>query len=379
MKRKALPLRAGLALIMIEGFVLVSTMVAAATGAGGRLDGANTPQAHSGTGLPFIRHFSPSEYDGGPYNWAIAQDPRGVIYVGNQEGVLEFDGALWRLIQTPNRTTVRSLDVDASGRVFVGAVGELGYLAPNAVGDLEFVSLMEKLDPEDRGFTDVWNTIATEKGVYFSSFSRLFHFAGDTVHVIKSTSTIHRSFRVRQRIYVQEVDQGLMELVGDQLVSVPGGGQLRQEKISAMLPLGSEPSKNGQILICTRSNGLFRFDGKTITPFQTVLDDRLKTSLVYCGTVLADGRLALGTTKSGLFLLDQAGRPLGQITKGRGLEGEWVLSLLADREHGLWLGLNSGLARAELLSSLSHFGDHLGLEGIVVALHLTSRNPVRDN
>ena len=35
-----------------------------------------------------------------------------------QCGVIEYDGATWRLIETPTIDTVRSLDIDANGRIY---------------------------------------------------------------------------------------------------------------------------------------------------------------------------------------------------------------------------------------------------------------------
>lgn len=57
-----------------------------------------------------------------------------MIYVGNGDGILEFDGAHWRLIQVANGTEVRSLAVDGAGRIDVGANGELGALESDALG-----------------------------------------------------------------------------------------------------------------------------------------------------------------------------------------------------------------------------------------------------
>ena len=69
-------------------------------------------------GLPLVRSFSPKAYSAQAQNWAIVQDLRDVIYVGNGDGVLEFDGVRWRLIRVKNNTLVRSLAVDAQGRVY---------------------------------------------------------------------------------------------------------------------------------------------------------------------------------------------------------------------------------------------------------------------
>ena len=45
-----------------------------------------------------IYNYSAKSYKAAPQNWAIQQDKRGVLYIGNNEGVLEYDGVSWRLI-----------------------------------------------------------------------------------------------------------------------------------------------------------------------------------------------------------------------------------------------------------------------------------------
>lgn len=42
---------------------------------------------------PIVRSYSVSDYNVGIQNWAIAQDERGVMYFGNNSGLLEFDGS----------------------------------------------------------------------------------------------------------------------------------------------------------------------------------------------------------------------------------------------------------------------------------------------
>lgn len=56
------------------------------------------------------------DYGGAPGNQCVMQHPRtGFIYVGNNLGVLEFDGARWRLIRTPIGSVVRTLALDGRG------------------------------------------------------------------------------------------------------------------------------------------------------------------------------------------------------------------------------------------------------------------------
>jgi hypothetical protein len=47
-------------------------------------------------GFPIVENYVSKEYSANVQNWAIVQDHRGVMYFGNGEGVLEYDGVSWR-------------------------------------------------------------------------------------------------------------------------------------------------------------------------------------------------------------------------------------------------------------------------------------------
>ena len=100
---------------------------------------------HPEAGGPLLRLYPPEVYKGFGQNWILLQDKRGVIYVGTTNGVLEYDGVTWRKILTPARATVRSLAADASGRIYAGAVSELGYLEADAKG---VQSVLDQLEAE---------------------------------------------------------------------------------------------------------------------------------------------------------------------------------------------------------------------------------------
>ena len=108
-------------------------------------------------GIPFITNYSPQEYGASQQNWAIVQDNRGVMYFGNNDnGVLEYDGVTWRKIKSPNNSIIRSLAVDSAGRIYVGAVGEFGFLNPDKEGAYQYISLLSKVDSSDLGFSDMF-------------------------------------------------------------------------------------------------------------------------------------------------------------------------------------------------------------------------------
>ena len=70
-------------------------------------------------GIPYIANFTEKNHNGGTQNWEVVQSTNGIIYIGNNLGILEYDGVSWRIIKTPS--TVRSLAIDSNGKIFFGA------------------------------------------------------------------------------------------------------------------------------------------------------------------------------------------------------------------------------------------------------------------
>ena len=316
----------------------------------------STPRAAE-AGRPFVRKYLPNEYGAPEQNWAIVQDDRGVIYVGNNVGVLEYDGASWRLIRMPNKTTVRSLARDGEGRIYVGAVGEFGYLAPDASGETTFVSLLEHVPAEHREFADVWRTLLTPEGIYFQSPQYLFRWSDGRIRVWQPRTRFYRAAVANGTLYIGQPETGLMKMTGDSLEEVPGGRQFVDEGRPVILPYDDR-----RILIGTRADGLFLADGTAVTRFPTEVDGWLRTMDLYRGAELADETFALATTGGGMAIVDRQGRLLQHLDAASGV-GDSLYYVFPDRQGAVWLGMDGGLARVETPSPVSVFDRTLGLAG----------------
>lgn len=93
-----------------------------------------TSNVHSQIGTPHFKYFSPQDYKEGNRNWAIASDAKGVIYVGNDDGILRFDGISWELIPLPQNQIAYWLEKGEDGNIYVGANGEIGMLISDLNG-----------------------------------------------------------------------------------------------------------------------------------------------------------------------------------------------------------------------------------------------------
>jgi hypothetical protein len=134
------------------------------------------------------------------------------------------------------------LAIDPNGRIYVGAETEIGYLSPDSVGRMQYVSLMANVPEQYRDFGEVWETLATDHGIYFRASEYLFRWKisnasgqGD-LHVWKPKTSFYSVFLVEDKLYVQQQEIGMMEVAGDSLQLAPAGEKFPRKWIYVMLP-----------------------------------------------------------------------------------------------------------------------------------------------
>lgn len=314
-------------------------------------------------GQPVIQNYLPKDYHQHYQNWSVTQDSLGVIYIGNNQGVMRFDGSSWSTFPTPRGGLVRSVAAAPDGKIYAGAVGEFGYLAQDHAGRMQWHMLSDELDSTLRDFADVWRIFPTSKGVYFLSFQYLFLFShhGKLLRVWKPLTQFHSCFLLKDRFFIHQVDDGLYEMAGDSLVKLPGHLP-KDALVYAMLP------SNGDFLIQTRSHGVFRLTGNGIEPHRWAAAKELDDRQVYDAVPLSDGRYAFATLRGGLVVTTRDGRIERIINKSVGLPDNCVYHVFEDRSGSVWLAMNNGISRVELISPLSVFKESSGLEGAVFSI-----------
>ncbi|MEL6649388.1 MAG: ATP-binding protein [Bacteroidota bacterium] len=319
-------------------------------------------------GNPYIRNYLPREYQASSANYAAVQDARGIMYFGNFRGVLEYDGASWRLIELPDQVAVRSLAADSTGTVYVGGPGEFGYLAPDSTGLVQYVSLSERLPNQ---FRDLVQVVGGYNGAFFRTFSigKMYYGSPDTLQAFtvpeaKSSSGI---FALGNRLITLD-QRGLQAWNGQGFELLPEG-----ESLQGRILIGSVPSGPDEIIARFLKSGFARIrilpDGLEVIPFQTSVDQLLDKAIVSEFIRLDDKRLLLTTVKDGLFVIDLEGRLLQHINESNGLQDNLIMGAYLDRNHSLWLALSRGISRIEISDPLSHWDESLGLNGIVFAAH----------
>lgn len=308
--------------------------------------------SQSERGVLNIRNYTPQEYGAHAQNLCITQDKRGIMYFGNNRGVLQYDGNYWEIIKVSNETSVTALDVDSNGRVYVGALDEIGYLVPNDTGKLIYRSLLPKLPKEIEYIDRVNRVICNKEGVYFISRSYIILWNGKDVKYWATESQFHTSFLVDEKLYVSVKDSGIVFLENEQFKFIEASRALIAYNIFDISLF------RGNFVITT-NRGLFIYNGTSLRK----VTDEIPT--VYNGINVDNTFYAIGLFGDGLMVLNKDFKIEYLINLRNGLAEGTVHNVFVDRENNLWLALGRGIAKIELITPITMHKFDTGLKGTV--------------
>jgi DNA-binding CsgD family transcriptional regulator len=307
-------------------------------------------------GVPSIQNFPRSQYSAGTQNWCAEQGSNGVMYFGNNNGLLRYDGRFWELHSVPNGSNVRVLHYSEDKQLlFAGAFNEFGYFTNDSIGKLTYVSLLPLVPEEYRDFGDVWKIHEGPWGVVFQSFEGMFFYNEGKIEVVEPRSIFHFSYFVNGALYVFDRDNGLMEYRNGYLKKIPSGDFFTGNEVWSVLPLN-----NDEVLIGTARDGLFQYDGITLKPWNTPVNSLLKKHQIYSSLVIDNNHFAFGTIQNGLIVCDKRGEITQVVNREKGLQNNTILSMSLDLDGNLWLGLDNGIDYVEINSPITLLQDFYG-------------------
>lgn len=309
-------------------------------------------------GLPLITVFPAEVHKAGPQTFDLTQDARGILYFGNLHGLLTYDGAWWRLLTLPDEQVALSLATNDQGTVALGLVNDLGYLARDAAGALQYNSLLPLLPANQRDFGDVRDVCRAAGGFAFLTEKSLIVWDG------AKRATVAAEFPP------DDAPRGCLSDKGQVLLRGPKGLQ-RFDPITNRITPGGLDSRillamhnaEGKIVVAVREQGLFIIDNDTATPFAPAAWQWLKSTLITGGVALRDGRLVITTRQHGVAILDANGAIEQIIDAAAGLPDAVINEPRVDREGSLWLAMEGPLVRIDLASPVTVFDARRGLRG----------------
>jgi len=316
-------------------------------------------------GFPFIRNYSPQEYKTSPQNWAVVQDQRGLMYFGNNDGVLVFDGVNWRLIKQPG---VSALTVDSIGRIFIGFENDIGYLQPGDKGIYKYYSLKLKIPEKYRDVGQCYSVFSLNGRIVFQTSDKIIVYHNDLIKVLTVEEEFYWSFEANGIFYVTIKNRGLYYLKNDSLIKAPGGELFIGENVASIIPY-----QKNELLIVTYRKGIFIYSTdrgtKLYKPegFEAV-DDFISDNDASCGIRLANKDYAIGTIQGGIIVFSPDGEVKNIYNKSTDLQDNSVYWLFSDQNQQIWAVLDNGISLIQNNIPFTKYTEKNGLNGAAMCL-----------
>ncbi len=313
-------------------------------------------------GTPFVTNFERSDYGGGFQTWSIVQGNNGMMYFGNNNGLMEYDGTNWTIFPLPNNSIVRAICKGTEDVLYSGGFNEIGFYQLGEMGGAHFTSILSLVPEKDRDFGEIWKIFEHPDGVIFQSYSQIMLYKDNQIKVIKAPTSFHFSFLVNGEYYVNDLSKGLMRYSMGELFPLIGLDELKG------LELWSVLAYKNKLMIATASNGIFLYDGNTLTEWKSQVNSLLKEEQIYSAIRLSETELAFGTIQNGLLISDLNGNPIQELTWKDGLQNNTILCVQKDQYNNLWLGTDHGIDYVEINSPLTKLSYNYGLSTGYTAL-----------
>lgn len=305
--------------------------------------------AQTTIGIPAIKNYTRADYNASTEIWDVKQDKNGILYFGNQDGLLTFDGSYWKTYALPNRGPVRALAIDEAGRIFAGGQDEIGYFFPDDNGSLKFRSIKTLLPQIARQFADILTITVHKNEVFFRTVECIFEYNYKSMKTYDTYGGWRMMGVAGNELFADDRDMGLMLLKNGQWQQIDK--QLSAQNIHAA---GVADYRKDTVLVATIKNGLYMLSGNKLVKKPTAIDAVLKKERVNCIRNIGNGKYAIGTWAKGLFIINEQGQLTEHFSSEDGLQNNNIRSILPDRDKNLWLGLENGLALINYNTAVKH-------------------------
>lgn len=312
--------------------------------------------------IPVTNYIANKYFKGLAQNWAIAQDNQGLIYVGNNQNLLQYDGEDWRVIDVNNGSNVRGL-LHYRNKIYVGTLNDFGVLEYNAQGWAYFKSL--KQGKEDIG--QVWDVFAIGHEVIFRTTEKLFYYDLKTgkMTILKLPYSRDAAYQVGNIIVCAEHDDKIL-LIENKKVR-----ELFYPELTGMNKyVKSVINYSADNYLFVPSYGPFYKVNKhnfNLSPFP-VLSEKISDRLFFEHSLLFEDNLLIGTKNAGFMELNDHLDIEHFYNTSTQLQDDYVHYTFVDHQNNVWLALNNGISTVKIKDELSFFDKSYGLEGIVEAV-----------
>jgi DNA-binding CsgD family transcriptional regulator len=286
--------------------------------------------------LPIVKCFDKSAYQAGRQNWDIGIDSQGIVYFGNNDGLLRYIYGTWQLSCTEGEDVVRSVCVE-NDTVWTGGVAEYGFFVKNSPENMKYVQI-GKIDAGQ-----IWEIQALNGKVFLQTEGSIIVY--DKLKKEQQVITGNDGFFGIQvwkdNLWALSRDGSIGFIDGKELKVVQQFNQFRGVEVRKLFV------HNEELHILLFDGRIYVFNGQDLK--LKVLPESIDGKAFFTAASYSAEELLIGTISDGLVhVSDEEKHVLTQVNTDDDLIDNTVLSIAKDVNGNIWLGLDYGIAFIEM-------------------------------
>ncbi len=308
-------------------------------------------------GKPFIENFSPKDYKHENQNFSITQDTNGIMYFGNLDGVMQFDGEEWRIMDFKGKPR---LSTTSDGRILVGGYQTFGLIENTPDFKMKYHSLSMGVWKDGYEFDHVNQIRSYKNKTLVLAYPHLFSIdEKNRVDCILSTKGKIRMFGDKEPLIL--LDSGLYKINFETLDTVRCSCNHFKE-IENIISFEDKYL----VRFVDSSWKIFDTDMNYIRDFSNEANSILSSNRFVSGLYLSNGMFAFGTENCGIVIVNSQGELVTHINQNNGLMDNDVYQLFEDKKHNLWVAMNNGISLLNYPAVFTIFDRDYGVKGGVL-------------
>ncbi len=297
--------------------------------------------------IPIVTQYSKTDYKAGSQNWSVFQDTSKVVFFGNNEGLLSFNGSNFNLIKMPRNQAARSIYIDSRNRIYAGSFEEFGYFEKDNFGNYKYKSLSSYLKKYKMQNDEIWHIMEFDGKIIFQSFTSIFIWDGKKLTGLRYKFTFLYMQEFQRQLYIYSHFYGFCKYDLSKRRFVKLENVPFKSAVIKLLPVSKKLS-----YVVTETEGIYTFDGLQFKKFETDAEFGLSKWGVNKTVFTQDSLIVIGTIQNGVFALNSKGNKIWELNTTNILQNNTVLGMFCDKENNVWLALDKGVAMINLGNSL---------------------------
>ncbi|MFY0687146.1 MAG: hypothetical protein JXQ90_08280 [Cyclobacteriaceae bacterium] len=268
----------------------------------------------------------------------MCENKDGILFFGNNDGVLVFDGVTWKLVKLPNSSSVRSLSCTEENKVYAGGYHEFGEIIQDKYGKYQYRSTSLGLSNEHQDFENIWDIQRIQDYMVFRSDYQLFAqkkgntqtYAFDNVYYSK---VIDSTFYLLDNGGLKTID-----FLNQNVSGIIDASRFNHEAIFEVLSTDTPD----ELMLFAVSGNIYSYNlaNEQLIKIQSLFAPNFDNQILSVIRT-SDNLFFVGTIANGILMLDSSGVLIQQ--NAFPLQDKTVHKLYQTRDKNIWVMLNKGI------------------------------------